>query len=258
MPFQGPIQSAALKFESRLPAALRLALKHQTRAIELHRQPSRFLEPQSSVYHELIDAAARRHCVRIEYDSVADKKTILTKLSPYRLLHSRHSWYVIGRSSLHRATRTFNIGRILKVQPLEESFRVPRGFSLDRYLRNAWHIIPEPGPNQEVLIRFSPLVARNVAEVRWHKSQRQQLNDDGSLDFRVTVSGLWEISWWIMGYGDQAVVLSPPKLRELIERRIEGMAHQYGQRVTAPQPKRMGPPAPHFRKTRQSRPRSRR
>ena len=43
---------------------------------------------------------------------------------------------------------------------------MPRGFSIERYLRNAWHLIPEPGADQEVVVRFQPLVARNVERGR--------------------------------------------------------------------------------------------
>ena len=53
-------------------------------------------------------------------------------------------------------------------------------------------------------MHFEKLVAKNVAEVTWHKTQRLVWLDDGRLDFHVTVSGINEISWWILGYGDQA------------------------------------------------------
>jgi proteasome accessory factor B len=138
---------------------------------------------------------------------------------------------VIGRSSIHRETRTFHVGRIRQLEPLEESFRVPRGFSIERYLRNAWHLIPEPGPDQEVRIRFQPLVAQNVAEVNWHKTQRIDFNVDGTLDFYATVSGLREISWWILGYGDQAEVLQPKALREMVAQRARKLMQRYEKNV---------------------------
>ena len=46
----------------------------------------------------------------------------------------------------------------------------------------------------------------------------------------VTVSGLNEISWWILGYGDQAEVLKPPELRRLIAQRVDKMATMYQNR----------------------------
>jgi proteasome accessory factor B len=61
----------------------------------------------------------------------------------------------------------------------------------------------------------------------WHKTQKTEFEDDGSLLFRARVSGLSEIVWWILGYGDQAEVLQPKKLRLLIAQRAKNMAIMY-------------------------------
>ena len=71
------------------------------------------------------------------------------------------------------------------------------------------------------------MVAQNVAEVTWHKTQQLTFRKDGTLDFRATVSGLGEISWWVLGYGDQAEVLEPAKLRRLVADRAARMARCY-------------------------------
>jgi predicted DNA-binding transcriptional regulator YafY len=52
-----------------------------------------------------------------------------------------------------------------------------------------------------------------VAEIRWHRTQEVSWNDDGSITFTATVEGLTEIRWWLLGYGDQVIVESPPELR---------------------------------------------
>jgi len=59
-------------------------------------------------------------------------------------------------------------------------------------------------------------VANNVTEVQWHSSQKVTFNDDGSAIMEFSVDGLGEISWWILGYGDQVQVLSPKALRDKI------------------------------------------
>ena len=227
MPFLAPAHSAVIKLESSLPAGLRKQLRGVADAIRIRLQPANPLDGQTPVYQQLLDAIALRRSVRIEYDSYFDGQVIRTRLSPYRMLFSRHSWYAIGRSSLHRAVRTFNVGRVRRLEATDEKYSIPRNFSLERYLGNAWHLIPEPGPKRDVLIRFSKKVARNVAEVAWHKTQRVKRNADGTLDFGVTVSGLNEISWWILGYGDQAEVLHPPEQRKLIVKHAERMMQQY-------------------------------
>ena len=88
-------------------------------------------------------------------------------------------------------------------------------------------MIPEKGRDSEVVVRFDKLVAQNVAEVHWHKTQRLVWRDDGSLEYHATVSGLNEISWWILGYGDQAEVMQPPELRRRVAERARRMAAMY-------------------------------
>lgn len=232
LPFLEPAHRAALKLESALPDRLRERLQRVASAVEIKPPPSNPLAGCASIYEQLLQAIAEHRPARIHYRSLNEQEQICTRLSPYRLLFSRRSWYVIGRSSLHRSVRTFNLGRIQRIELLEDRYTIPRGFSLRRYLRNAWHLIPEPGPDRKVRIRFSPMVAQNVAEVAWHQTQQLRFNHDGSLDFEVTVSGLNEISWWIAGYGDQAEALEPPELRELLAQRAAKTLELYTRRST--------------------------
>ena len=236
LPFFGPARSAAVKLSSVLPGRLREQLGNVADAVQIKLPPSNPLAGKRPIYELLLEAVSARRCVRIRYDSLAEKDSIQTRISPYRVFFSRRSWYVVGRSSIHRAVRTFNVGRIDGAEILEDTYQIPRGFSINRYLRNAWHLIPEPGHDQKIIIRFSQMVARNVAEVTWHKTQQLSFNDDGTLDFSVTVSGLKEISWWILGYGDQAEVLQPEELRRLVAQRCKRAAQQYQKKKKGPGP----------------------
>ncbi len=229
LPFYEAAQSAALKLEGSLPGRVREQLRDVSSAVQIKLAPGNRLEGQMPIYRQLLASIAVRQPVRIEYDSYSDAQVMTLKLCPYRMLFSRRSWYVIGRSSLHREVRTFNIGRIRWLEVLDERFHVPRGFSIERYLGNAWHLIPD-GPDTDVVVRFTPLVARNVAEVGWHRTQRITWREDGSLDFQVRVAGVREISWWILGYGDQAEVIKPQRLRQLIAEHAGRLVEMYNGR----------------------------
>jgi predicted DNA-binding transcriptional regulator YafY len=227
LPFYEPAQAAALKLADSLPGTLRKELRTLTRAIRIRPTPVNRLAGKRNIYEQLVAARAARRVVRIEYDSLTEGEHIITKLRPYCLHFYQHSWYAIGRSSLHRGVRTFNLSRVASLKMLPERFSMPAHFSVERYLQNAWAMIPGEGPDQQVEVRFKPLVARNVAEIRWHKTQQHELESDGSLVFRARVSGLHEIVWWILGYGDQAEVLRPIKLRQLVAQRARNMAAMY-------------------------------
>jgi proteasome accessory factor B len=227
VPFYEAARSAALKLENSLPVPLQNELNLMTRSIRIHLGAVSDLKGQQAIYQSLVDARAARRVVRIQYSSLTEWETITTKLRPYHLMFSRHSWYVIGRSSVHGEVRTFNLSRVESLTLLSERYKVPHSFRLEQYLGNAWVMIPEDGPDYEVHVRFQPLVARNVAEVMWHPTQRTAFHEDGSMDFYATVSGLSEIAWWILGYGDQAEVIAPTKLRRQIIRRAKNMVAIY-------------------------------
>jgi predicted DNA-binding transcriptional regulator YafY len=227
VPFQHPARSAALKLLSNLPRHLRDYVGEVTTSMAVGPNPHNPLDEAKPFYQQLLNALAEGRQIRIGYDSLFEQKEISTLLSPYRIFFHRRSWYVVGRSSLHRAVRTFNVGRILKAETLNSTYETPPRFSLDRHFGNAWSMIREPGERHDVVVRFQPLVARNVAEINWHKTQKTAWNDDGTLDFQVTVDGLGEIMWWILGYGKQAEVLHPADLRERIQEQITAMQDTY-------------------------------
>jgi predicted DNA-binding transcriptional regulator YafY len=227
VPFQHPARSAALKLLSNLPRHLRDYVGELTASMAVGPNPHNPLDEAKPFYQQLLDALAEDRQIRIGYDSLFEQKEISTLLSPYRVFFHRRSWYVVGRSSLHRAVRTFNVGRILKAETLDSTYETPPRFSLDRHFGNAWSMIREPGERHDVIVRFQSLVARNVAEINWHKTQNTVWNDDGTLDFQVTVDGLGEIMWWILGYGKHAEVIRPTALRKRIQEQISAMQKTY-------------------------------
>ena len=145
LPFLNPARAAAVKLESALPGRLRDQLREVIGALRIQPLPKNPLEGMRPIYDQLIEAVTKRRSVRLRYRSLNEGEEIRTKLNPYQLFFSRRSWYVAGRSSLHRATRTFNLGRIAEIELLDDRYKIPRGFSIERFLRNAWHLIPEPG-----------------------------------------------------------------------------------------------------------------
>lgn len=227
VPFFSPAGDAARKLQSRLDAPEKAQLADLASAITLVPNGVADLDTKQREFEQLLAARRDRQVLRMSYASLTEWEEISTKLRPYQLIYSRHSWYVVGRSSQHREVRMFKLSRIKSLEPTDEEFTMPRGFSVKRYLGNAWRIVPEPGKDLAVVVRFSPLVATNVAEVQWHPTQRLEPQPDGSLLFHATVAGVNEISWWILGYGDQAEVLKPSRLRNLIAERARSMARLY-------------------------------
>jgi proteasome accessory factor B len=217
MPFKHSALLAAMKIESCLPPRVRSYCESALARISTAgaQAPAPTTPGLDNIFALLQSAAAQRRKVSIDYDSLFDGKAMLCEMSPYHLFYNQRAWYVVGHSSVHKAVRTFKLNRIRRAEILDEQFSDDgvNGFDLAEYLGCAWSMIPE-GKMYNVRLRFTPKVANSVAEVNWHKSQQVARNPDGSafLDFRV--DGLGEITWWILGYGDQVEVLSPAALRK--------------------------------------------
>jgi len=111
--------------------------------------------------------------------------------------------------------RTFKLNRIKQLELSDKCFIDGEKFDLHEHLGRAWSMIPE-GKLYSIKLRFLPKVAHNVAEVQWHNTQQATWNGDGSVILEFRVDGLGEISWWILGYGDQVQVLAPEALRKRV------------------------------------------
>ncbi len=236
LPFLDAARDASLKLQSSLPSHLAEQASRLSERVAVHAEPTGHTASGRPHYERLLEGATTHRKVRGRYFSFADGTEIQTLLSPYRMLFRRHAWYVIGRSSIHRAVRTFHVGRFSETELTNEQFAVPPRFTLRRYFGNAWSLIRESNAREEVTVRFQPLVAKNVAEVAWHPTQQLKWNDDGTLDFTVTVDGIHEMSWWILSYGNQAKVLKPASLQKLIADRAREMVAQYADDTATSEP----------------------
>jgi predicted DNA-binding transcriptional regulator YafY len=215
MPFKSSALLAALKIENNLPAKIKqycnTALRNIS-AIPDAQVPTGRLD---KIFGLLQKSIAKKRKVNIQYHSLFEGGVIELELSPYHLLYNKRAWYVLGFSNLHKSVRTFKLNRIRQIELLEKCFLDGDKFDLDDYLGRAWSMIPE-GRIYNVKLRFLPMVAENVSEVQWHSTQKITRNNDGSATLEFRVDGLGEITWWILGYGDQVQVLTPKALREKI------------------------------------------
>jgi len=131
------------------------------------------------------------------------------------LVHNDNTWHVLGKSSLHKKVHALKLNRIKEVNISDKCFIEENKFNISEYLGRAWSMVPE-GKLYDVKLRFLPKVAHSVAEVKWHRTQRVTFMNDGSAIIEFRVDGLSEITWWILGFGDQVQVLAPGVLRQRI------------------------------------------
>jgi predicted DNA-binding transcriptional regulator YafY len=229
LPLADQAARAAMKIESGLPGGLRAHVGSILDRVHMSIGPTARDDGIDETFKQLCTAAATRKVCRIAYTSFHEQTQIATEIHPVRLMFVSRAWYVRAYSVRHGEIRTFKLGRILRLTVTDQGFEPPPGVDEDEPFGAAWSMIPE-GRIYDVHLRFDKMVAGNVAEVQWHASQRVSWHDDGTIDFHVAVDGLREITWWILGYGDQVEVVAPPELRRRIGEVADNVAAKYRRR----------------------------
>ncbi len=222
MPYKNSALLAGLKVENNLPVDIRRYCQSSLAKVTVASEQCAAIKLLDNIYNIVQRAVRKKIMLQISYASLYEDGDIDTVLHPYHLLYKKRAWYVIGYSGLHRSIRTFHLGRIQLAESLDKRFADGEGFDVNEYLGRAWCLIPE-GKLYDIKLKFSALVARNVAEVQWHSTQQVQWNEDGSATITFRVDGLGEIGWWILGYGDQVQILAPAALRKRVLEKAQNL-----------------------------------
>ena len=145
-------------------------------------------------------------------------------VEPYGIFFARRSWYVVANKRPGAGMRLYKLARFKRVVLSETRFMMPRGWSIDGYLRNAWEVIVNPTARPtRVVVEFDAKVAGNMVETVWHPSQEIEPIAGGGIRFTATVAGFDELQPWILGYGRHARVVAPKELRERIHAEVRAM-----------------------------------
>lgn len=218
LPFKQSALLAALKIENNLPAKIREYCSTALRNISTRadvRKPVRQNARFDRTFTQLQQAIAKKRKVNICYSSLLGSAVSSIELCPYHLLYNDKVWHVLGRSFPDESICIFELNRIRELEITDKCFLIEGDFDVSEYLGRAWSMVPE-GRIYHVKLHFLPEVADKIAEVEWHRTQKVTFNDDGSAIVEFRVDGLNEITWWILGYGDQVQVLAPKALRKRI------------------------------------------
>ncbi|MBI5726188.1 MAG: YafY family transcriptional regulator [Planctomycetes bacterium] len=217
---------AALKLENALPAAIRRHVGSMMSRMNVRLAPLASHKGHDSIFEQMSAAIVQHQACRIKYMSFADGREIVTLIHPMRLVFIGRAWYVIAYSRKDRALRTYKLIRIRNLHVTDKTFKPRRKLNLDDYFGQAWCMIPE-GKIYKIHLHFEPKVGGNVAEVLWHPTQKIRKNADGSVEYYASVDGIGEISWWILGYGDQVKVVSPKALADRVAAIAGAMVEKY-------------------------------
>lgn len=137
--------------------------------------------------------------------------------------------YAIGVNRLHRTSQpyVYRLARMQAPSLSDQTYTIPEDFHPLRFLSNAWGIMA--GEPVRVELFFSPTVRQRIQE-EYFSTLAEPLMILSTGHTRVVLEvGHWlEMVPWILGWGPEVEVISPPELREQIARSLSRAAALYG------------------------------
>ncbi|MBM7623689.1 helix-turn-helix transcriptional regulator [Sporohalobacter salinus] len=181
----------------------------------------------NEVFTGLNDAIQQEINVWIKYYTKSRDEITTREVSPYVLQFQDGYLYLIAYCHWRDTIKMFRVDRIQEFKETENKFKYPDDFSVDDYLGKAWGV-ERREEEIEVKIKFSEEKAGWIKENRYHPTQKLEELEDGSLLMTVETCSINEIKKWILGFGADAEVLKPGKLRKEVKGEVKKLQEVYG------------------------------
>jgi predicted DNA-binding transcriptional regulator YafY len=180
------------------------------------------------MFQDVLGALAGRQRLHIRYHGRRRDEESERVISPQRLTQYRNSWYLDAWCHRAEGLRSFALERVREQKVLQEPALELSGSDVVAHFDQSYGIFS--GPAEHVAeLRFTPEMARWIAEETWHPDQSGSFDKDGSWVLKVPFSTARELIMDVLRYGTEVEVLSPPFLREAVAAEAAHTAAQYSE-----------------------------
>jgi predicted DNA-binding transcriptional regulator YafY len=168
--------------------------------------------------------------IEITYQAIGFQHDSRIILSPLGIMIRLPSVYLIASRDNDDQVRQYALHRIRQVSLQASPLRTPDKFDLDQYLDEGHgHFLPsDRGLASLVLsVNEQQLAYLQETPLREQHVLGADENRPGWTLVHATVYDTWQLRWWILSLGQNAVVLSPDNIRNSIIEEVRGMLGAY-------------------------------
>ena len=147
------------------------------------------------------------------------------RLHPLAMVNRGAVTYLIATALENEEVHLYAMHRIHKATRTDEAVKRPADFDLDEYIRaGGMHF--GNGKTIRLSANISQWLARILEETPLSEDQKLKIEGD-QVKLTATVADTWQLTWWIMSYGDNIEVTAPVALRRKIGGSLADAAAQY-------------------------------
>jgi predicted DNA-binding transcriptional regulator YafY len=197
-----------------------------TRRVKIVGAARRPVAPQC--FERVGDAVLRRRRLHLVYLTRRRGARSEREVSPQRLLHHRHTWYLDAWCHRSGGLRRFALDAIERAEVLEAAAQELPLDDVEAALDGAYGAFAGRGLQWAVL-RFDAEAAAWVMHEQWHPQQQGEFLPDGGWRLRLPFADATELAMDVLRHGGHVVVESPPALREQVRGQLATALSRYAE-----------------------------
>ena len=205
------LEATLLSIRNKIMVILNTA--HSDTTTNLENDPL-LLSPESNrILKTVHDALSQYKACTIKYLTYSSCETRSYTVHPLKLVEHRGGLYLFVILPDYDLLRLVAVDRIDDIVILDNTFTHPADFDADKLLASSFDLTYDDPVT--AVIRFSRKVAPTLKDRRYSISQSIEKETDGSIILTLTTSGRKDLLRWILSFGSEAEILSPPDLRAI-------------------------------------------
>jgi predicted DNA-binding transcriptional regulator YafY len=209
------LKSAAAKIDAVMNGQLSEQIRKQHSRMQLSPKVTSDTNSSDLTMRLLRQAIDGNMVLKITYHSISSGEGVRS-VDPYFIVFRNHAWYLLGYCHRHAEMRLFRVDRIRKVTITAQQFQRDHNCTPEKHFESSWGVYT--GEKVEIKLLLFGKAAAVVSDGKRHASQKVVKREDGSVEYTATVAGTEEILRWIIGFGGEALVISPPELAAQVRR----------------------------------------
>jgi len=178
------------------------------------------------MFQDVLGALFQRQRLKIRYHGRRRDEESERVVSPQRLTQYRNSWYLDAWCHQAQGLRSFALERVREQTLVDEPAREVKPGELAAHFDQSYGIFSGPAEFLAEL-RFTPEMARWIAEENWHPDQQGSFEADGSWLLKLPFSNSRELVMDVLRYGADVEVIEPDFLREALADSAQKTANLY-------------------------------
>lgn len=213
------IDNSIEKIASLIPEDREVDYQNHSDSFIIDISPWGMSENQEKIIQIIHQSISNSNLISIKYIGANGKVTKRT-VEPHTLAMKSFSWYLLAFCKLRNEFRVFKLQRIKELEIIDEHFIRREVDATEHFTTNS-----DKRKRQKVKVKFSSKVKQRIYELFDEKSLKN--SDDGSVIAELNLPiDEWVYSF-ILNFGENAEVISPPEVKKEIAKKIKKMNKIY-------------------------------